>query len=104
MAEVLAEDVGVGRDGVRDDVTQRGECHPERGERAGVPGRPLGEGGAELVPVFGPEAARIEAQQGAVETHQAVSGVSPRARARRTSWERRVVSARATAVPKAVMR
>src|SRR5439155_11880649 len=95
VAQVLGENVGV--DGARaaEDVADR--CEP--GGNYSLLGNALGEHALELLAVLVAERRGIEPEQRAVEAHQVVSGVRPRARASRTSWVRRRVSARATAVP-----
>src|SRR6185295_7810994 len=104
VAEVLPQDVPVRRDGVGDHVRERRQEDPYRGKGTGELARPFAEGVAELLAILGPEERGVEAQQGAVEAHHTVSGLSPRARASRTSWESRRISARATSMPKGVRR
>ena len=58
----------------------------------------------DLRAVLGAERRRVEMKQSAIKEAHVVSGVRPRARARRTSCARRRVSARATDVPKGVIR
>ena len=99
-------------EGVGQHVAHRGE---RAGQAAVIAGN-LRERALQLAAVFGAERGGVEAEQRPVESRrgggeggsrtasQAVSGVSPVARASRTSSVSRRISARATAVPNGVIR
>jgi len=102
--EVLAQDVAVRAPRVYGDVHERLPPHRQRLEDARCVTAAPGEDGAHLVAVLGAEGCGIEAQERAIQSHHAFPGAKPLARARRTSWVSRRASARATAVPKGVIR
>jgi hypothetical protein len=96
----------VHRERVRDHVRERRE---RARERASGPERSAARSAKtrqEFVAVLGAEAAGVEVEQRAVDSgsRRLRAGVSPRARARRTSVASRRISARATAVPNGVSR
>ena len=102
--EIAAQDVPVRGDGAGEGIGDGFEPEREYGEGIGRLSATQGEEGAEILGVLGAEAGGIEVEEGAIETHQALPGVKPRARAMRTSWAMRRDSASATMRPNGVMR
>ena len=102
---VLAEDVEMRAQGVRDDVARR---TPRRARAARALRRAAVQRAREdrehRSAVLRPEGRGVEAQQQPVERRHAFCGANPLARASRTRPARRLVSARATAWPNGVMR
>src|SRR6266581_3459696 len=73
-------------------------------QRAGRPAEAPGVDRARLLAVLGAERGGERAKKRPVEAHQALPGARPHARASLTSCVSRRASARATAVPKGVIR
>ena len=104
VAEVGGQQVAVDRQRVGHDVHDGGsdQAEPRDPPHAGAP---LGEERAHLVAVVDPERGGVEAKERPVEPDHDGSGARrPATRASRTRCVSRRVSARATAVPKGVMR
>ena len=70
---------------IRDHVRECVRREDKRRERTSVLALPVRERRGQLFAVLGAKPRRVEVQKGAVEAVHVVSGVSPRARASRTS-------------------